>query len=94
MSFNINVWRVYYDQTRSIGAIVRKNVHDFHTKGSCELSRDEIDMLIDQASAIAVKCGAYMDKYNIKATVPKWIYNAKDCTTHASHPDFAYSHLL
>lgn len=94
MGFNIVTWNKYYKKVSKIGEIIKKNIHDFHDTGSCDLSKIQIEILLKEADDICKESRFYMDKNGMTAPKPKWHYDPKDTTTWVSSPNFAYRHLL
>ena len=94
MAFNINIWNEYRKKVSKIGEVIKKNIHDFHDTGSCDLTKPEIEQLLKEADDICKESTFYMDRHGIAEQKPLWIYNIKDTRTWFSHEDFAYKHLL
>lgn len=93
-SFNIHVWRRYYDEAHAIGEIVKKNVRDYYKDGICGLSLEEINELIDKADDVIKQSTIYMNKHGVMSSTSKWHYSYKDTRTHLSSSDFIYGDLL
>ena len=94
MAFDITVWCKGYNDINELGSVVKKNTHQFHKDGYSDFSQSEMDELTRKATDLCIQLTDYMNRNGIPHLQPKWNYSIKDVTTHVSHPDFAYSHLL
>jgi predicted transglutaminase-like cysteine proteinase len=92
--FNIELWAKYYHRVDAIGSKVKQAVHDQRDHGFCDLTKTEMENMIEACNEIVKESAKYMDDCGLRGKEPLWVYSAKDETTWASSPLFAYGHLV
>ena len=82
MSFNIHVWRGYYNEIKKIGAML------------ADTTGDEYIALEEDIKDLIKMCTAYLNHNNIKMPTALWQYDAKDKETWLSSDKFSYQNYL
>ncbi len=89
MSFDINVWRRYYNKVQKLGGYL-KECADLPRL----ISPEERLSIENEIIELLKMCAAYLDHSSNKMPPPLWAYNNKDQTTWPSEETFAYHHCL
>lgn len=89
-SFDISVWRTYYDDISAIGRLLKEPIDD----NGHLIPWDERERMRKDADNLCKQCANYMNAHKIKLPRPLWYYSYKDPTTWLSHETFAFYHLI
>lgn len=99
MQFSIKEWRRMYDTVQSLGAMLRDSRPTYEENGDyiapkVPLNKDAQNILEDKIRLLTIKSTRYLDVTGMKPRKPLWAYERNSPSTHMSHPDFKYGHLL